>query len=426
MTFKKEKERFMDVERLIISKLTDKNEISRCWDLGVRPKIFTDLTHGRIYDFIVKYWQREAMDNAPTKQVIEREFPTFSVLDHVEESTPWLVDQLKKRHISNNVQGLMRGVARESVDDPENALSLLFDGAWDLKNAVAERSSRVNLAENMEQRKKRYTDALLTPQDGAPIGFDDIDKHTQGIRPGELACVAAYTKVGKSWTLIHSALAARKKGFTPYVATLEMSVPEFEYRFDALNSGVSYSRLQNRTLDLDELKRLDASRDELAQYGDIFVEQPDRGDRTVNDLVGRARQLGCDFILIDQLSFMNSVKEYDSLTKQYTEIIFDLKSEISSPDRGQIPCFLAVQLNRASVAEEGKRASVSNIAYSAAIEQTADCVYGLYSNKDLKNNDSMIIDILASRRSIQKSWLLEWSLNDYSKLDVRRELNDDE
>lgn len=415
----------MDLERLLLSKLTTKDEISLCWDQGLRPETFVDIIHGRIFDFIVRYWRESSLISAPTHDVLKYEFPHFSPVKDVEETTSWLIDAIKRRYASNKLQNVLRSAAKDSVDEPIAALDNLFKESWDVKNSLSKRVARSDLSQNITERAARYTDTMESPEVGAPTGFDDIDQHTKGLRAGELAAVAAYTKVGKSWTLIHSALSARKAGFTPFVATLEMSVPEFEDRFDALNSGVSYSRLQSRKLYKDELKQLSTSREELAELGHLYVEQPERGARSVQDIVGRARQLGCDYILIDQLSFMDSHKDYMSKTDKYSEIIHDLKEEIAASERGLIPCFLAVQFNRNSVAEAGKRGTINHIAYSSAIEQTVDIAYGLYTNKELKVNNSMIIDILASRRSVPKSWLLEWQLQERSVFGVRKELEDE-
>lgn len=411
----------MDIEGLALSRLLDSQVMAECWDLGLREEVFEDPQNRSIFQFIQEYWLDEQMDRTPTLEIIQHEFPGWEPIDDQEESVKWLVGALKKRLAANKAQEVMRSAAQVSVDDPNEALNILFDGSWEAKKSLLERSNRSDLSQNVDERRKRYTnqDDLL---DGVPLGLDEVDEHTRGILPGELAVVAANTKVGKSWTLIHSALEARKAGFTPYVATLEMSVHEMEERFDALSSGVGYGRLQRRELSFEEHRRLAESQDRLAELGPVYIEQPDRGERTVQYLTTRARQLGANYLIIDQLSFMESRRFYPSTTDKHAEIIHELKEDVSNTSNGKLPTFMAVQLNRAAASETAsQRGNMQNIANSSAIEQTVDVAYGLYRNKEIRANDCMVLDIMGSRRTDPKSWLLEWKLNNVSRFSVRGE-----
>lgn len=414
----------MDLEGLVLSRLLEPKVMNQCWELGLREEVFEDPQNRSIYSFIQDYWLDEQMDNAPTVDIIQHEFPGWTPLDNQEESVNWIVGALKKRLAANKAQEVMREAAKVSVDDPEEALNLLFDGAWDVKKSLLERSNRSDMSQNMEERRRRYTE-----QDdlgnGIPIGLDEVDEHTRGILPGELVAVAASTKTGKSFLLVKAALEARKAGFTPYVATLEMSVPEMEDRFDALNSGVGYGKLQRRELSFEEQKRLSESQDKLSDYGPLHIEQPDRGERTVQYLTTRARQLGADFLVVDQLSFMESRRFYQSTTDKHSEIIHELKEDISNTSNGKLPTLMAVQLNRAGASENAStRGNMQNIANSSAIEQTVDLAYGLYRNKELRANDCMVLDIMGSRRTEMKSYLLEWKLDQVSRFSVRGEYED--
>ena len=409
----------MDLEALILTKVLELDVMKECWDSGLRAEVFEDPLNREVFTFFESYWLENGMSLVPTAQAVQYEFPGWHPVDHVEESTTWLVKSLKKRLAANRAQEVMRSAAQISSDDPLKALEVLFDGSWEAKNSLLERVSRSDLAANVVERRVRYTHQK-EQGDGVPLGFDEVDEHTQGIFPGELVAVAASTKVGKSFLLVKSALEARRAGYTPFVATLEMSVEEMEDRFDALASGVGYGKLQRRELSFEEQKRLSDSQERLAEHGSLYVEQPPPGERTVQSLVSRARQLGANFLLIDQLSFMESRQFYQSKTDKHAEIIHELKEEISNDHNGKIPTLLAVQLNRAASSPDAQtRGTMQNIANSSAIEQTVDLAYGLYRNKELRANDCMVLDILGSRRTEPESWLLEWKLDDVSRFSVR-------
>lgn len=414
----------MDLEGLILSRLLNPEVMAESWDLGLREEVFEDPQNRSIFDFIQGYWLDEQMERTPTLEIVQHEYPGWEPASDEDESIPWLVGALKKRLAANRAQEIMRSAAQVSTEDPRESLDLLFDGAWEAKKSLLERSNRSDLSTNVEERRKRYSDNF-DDGDGIPLGLSEIDEHTRGILPGELAVVAANTKVGKSWTLVHSALEARRAGYTPYVATLEMSVEEMEDRFDALASGVGYGKLQRRELMFEDLRILNEAQEELSEEGSIFIEQPDRGERTVQYLTTRARQLGADFLVIDQLSFMESRRFYPSTTDKHAEIIHELKEDISSTKNGKLPTLLAVQLNRAAASENAsQRGNMQNIANSSAIEQTVDIAYGLYRNKEIRANNCMVIDIMGSRRTDPKSWLLDWRLDDVSRFEVIQEYED--
>ena len=414
----------MDIEGLVLSRLLEPNVMAESWDLGLREEAFEDPQNHSIFLFIQDYWLGEHMEKTPTVDIIQHEFPGWVPQDNEEESVAWLVGALKKRLAANKAQEIMRSAAQVSVEDPVEALGILFDGAWEAKKSLLERVNRSDMSQNADERRRRYTEQSDLAG-GVPIGLDEVDEHTRGILPGELVAVAASTKTGKSFLLVKAALEARRAGFTPYIATLEMSVPEMEERVDALNSGVGYGKLQNRELSFEEQKRLSASQDRLTDLGSLHIEQPNRGERTVQYLTNRARQLGADFLLIDQLSFMESRRFYPSTTDKHAEIIHELKEDIANTSSGKLPTMLAVQLNRAASSENAAtRGTMQNIANSSAIEQTVDLAYGLYRNKEIRANDCMVLDILGSRRTDPKSWLLEWKLSEVSRFSVIKEYED--
>ncbi len=275
---------------------------------------------------------------------------------------------------------------------------------------------------NIAERRERYGVRAESGM-GATLGIAELDAHTGGLLPGELAAVGGISKTGKSQFLVNAAVQARKAGYTPMVFTLEMARREIEDRIDAFYAGVSYNRFTHSSLDLDELRTLHAAQEELAKAGPIFVERPERGERTVALMVNRARQAGANYIIIDQLSFMDGDREYRgdrATTTKHSDIVFALKDEIARDSRGAIPCMLAVQFNRASMNE----VSLTSFANTASIEQTVDIALGLSRTADMRANRLMRLDILGSRRSDIASWLLHWDLVTTSRMAVSEQIFD--
>jgi replicative DNA helicase len=406
-----------DFERKILSHLTDSAEMTRVWEMGLRPEVFEEPINQAVFVFIMDYWYTEQMQMVPTREILEYEFPGITLQDTVEESITYLVEVLQRRYATNKLQEMIRDAASTTVEDPQGTLKGLFSNAYSAAENIVPRFARSNMATSVEQRRLRYVNRQESQGSGVTLGFPVLDHHTNGLRPGELCAVGAFSKVGKTMFLANAAIQARKQGATPLFITLEMSKEEIEDRLDAIYSEVSYNRLTHGELTTQEVFRLRAAQDEFSQLGDLYIERPMEGERTVPHIVSRTRQLGADYLIIDQLSFMEPTGQHRELTSKHAEIVATLKKEIARDSAGQIPCLLAVQLNRASL-NQAEGVGLQNFANTSVIEQTVDLAIGLSRSRDERANHLMRLDILGARRSEIQAWILRWELINETKLEV--------
>lgn len=412
-----------DIERKLLSKLLDPNECLKVWDMGLRDNAFEDLTCRAAYGWMMEYWRNANQMMAPTWVVMEHEFPTLKLELGVEETAEWMVGALQQRYLVNQAQEAMITAAKTLDADPAATVSALWRAVYDLAESTVPRTVRADMSANVEARRAWYAPPDENSAVGAPFGFPELDAHTRGILPGELAACAAYTKVGKSWMLAKATLEGRRSGFRPLVFSLEMTAKEMQKRIDALASGVSFTRLDVGDLLPQERETLHVAQDELASLGPLMVERPPRGDRTVKDMCSRARQVGADYLLIDQLSWVDGERDYTgdrALTAKHGDAVFALKEEIARESAGALPGYLAVQLNRETVRsrENGGRGELHNFANSSAIEQTVDIAIGLWRNEHMRDNNQMGIDVMGARRVDRQSWLAEWRLSERTRLRI--------
>jgi replicative DNA helicase len=408
-------------ERKLLSCLTSSEELARVWELGLRSEVFEEPVNQAVFSFVLDYWYSEQMQKIPTKEILSYEFPGVVFDDVVEESLVYLVEVLQRRYATNQLQEMIRQAASTSSDDPKGTLKSLFGNAYAAAEFLVPRFARSNMATSVEQRRIRYLERQENQGSGVTLGFPTLDHHTNGLRPGELAAVGAFSKVGKTMFLANAAIQARKQGATPLFITLEMSKEEIEDRLDAIYSEVSYNRLTHGELTPQEAMRLRSAQDGLSQLGDLYVERPMEGERTVPHIVSRARHLGADYLIIDQLSFMEPIGQHRDLTSKHAEIVAGLKKEIARDSAGQIPCLLAVQLNRASLSQ-AEGVGLQNFANSATIEQTVDLALGMSRSKDERANRLMRLDILGARRSEIQGWMCRWELISETKLEILGEV----
>ena len=414
------------IEVKLISRMTNLADITEVFNSGLRSTVFEDPLSRFVFEFMMDYFQRSAMAHAPTWIVMQEEYPQV-VLDHdVEETTEWLIGRLKQRYAANQAQTIIREAAKDSATDPVGSLNRMWQKAYEASQAVVPRTTFADMTANVEERRQRYNrDAADQNLRGVPLGLPEVDAHTRGIIPGELAAVGAFAKTGKSFLLSQTYVNALKAGLRPVMFTLEMDIPNIEDRIDCLYSGVSYSRMTSRSLDFQESARLRAAQDEIAALDLAPLARPERGDRTITYMATKARQLGADLLIIDQLSWIDADRSYSgdsALRMKHGELVSELKEEISRPSVGELPCLLAVQLNRQVMrGDSGGRGEMYNFANSSMVEQTCDLALGLWRNQEMAANNAMVLDIMGSRRSDRKCWTLAWHLNDRTEISVREE-----
>jgi replicative DNA helicase len=402
--------------------LVDPLNIKKMWDAGVRGEHYVDPLNRAVFDFSIQYWLESKMKVAPTEEVLCHEFPAFE-FDEAKETAQWISRKLKERYISNQLQDSLRDAARLTGDgEPEKALNQIFKETWAITQKTSTRVNKSDTSENVDIRWNRYLDRSTFTGDvrGVPLGLTEIDRHTNGLLPGELAVIVGYAGTGKSHMLVHTMKSLREAGKTPYLATMELSVEDMEERLDAHQSGVGYHGIQTGKMGREEWAKLKEAQERYADMGRIYIEKPRRGERTVQHIVNRARELGADCILIDQLSGMEAIGKYQSEKQAVDEIIESLKDEISEDESSMLPCFMAVQFNRESQKlKGGSRGGGQHIALSNVITEKVDIAYGLYGPKEVRVNNSMIIEIIKNRRGAPGAWLLGWSLDKKTEINVR-------
>lgn len=412
----------MTLERRLLATLLDPANIERVHDMGLSPAVFEEPLAALVYEFAVQYWLDTQMTGAPTPLAIHTQmqarFPGFTLeIPPDLEDAGWLAQALMKRFATNNVQRMVQASAVTCHEDPIGTLRALMSDAYDASETILPRHSRSDMSLNVEDRRRRYSLREQGIGTGVGLGLSEIDAVTMGILPGELCALGAFSKVGKTMMLAFAAARAREAGYNPIIFSLEMPIEEIEDRMDAMFARVSYNRLSRRKLEVPELQTLHAAQSAAASLGPMRIENPDEGERSVAHLTARARHTGSNFLLIDQLSFMEETRSYQSEKQRQASILKQLKNEIGRHSRGQLPCLLAVQLRRESL-DRKEGPELRDFADAAEVERTCDLLLALSRNKEQRMNHQMRFDILGSRRSDIGSWMLRWDLVNTTEIKV--------
>lgn len=221
---------------------------------------------------------------------------------------------------------------------------------------------------------------------GIPTGFDELDRMSGGLKPGEVFVVAARPSMGKTSFMMniveHVALVA---GRAAMVFSAEMTNHQLASRLVYSRARFNFSSLaRGARPDKGDLLRIKRATTEIAA-APIMID--DTAGISIGELRAKARRAHRDgkveFIAIDYLQLMKS-RSKQALNSREREI-----GEISAGIKAlakelHVPILLLAQLNRDSEKRTGKLKGIPRMAdlrESGNIEQDADLI-GLLHRSD--------------------------------------------
>lgn len=220
----------------------------------------------------------------------------------------------------------------------------------------------------------------LVPSGTVFTGFEDLDRMTRGLKPGELVLIAARPSVGKTaFALNIAANVCLDSHKTVAIFSLEMPAPLLVKRMLAYVGQVSLTRMDKHMgLNDSEEAKLVRAYDRLYD-AELYID--DYSMNTPSDIMSKCRRLkrehGLDLIIVDYLQLMTTGKAYESNRIQ----------AVSSMSRNMklyagalgVPIVLLSQMSRDIEKRDDHTPQLSDLRESGAIEQDADVVMFLHN-----------------------------------------------
>ena len=423
----------MDIEKSLVRHFVNIESFGDIWDKGVRSEHFFDSGVRELFEFSLDYYIRSEF-----KQVITEEFLTTKFADYfVKNDWPEeeylvgvLIEELMTKYRKSMTQSVLLQAATALDSSPEEGINIALSSLTKIQNDTSTRERIEIYGEGYERRVNEYVDNVANmaiEKRGIYFGWDELNDHMYGIQKGELAVVVGIPNVGKSWVGAQIALEAARRKQRVYFASLELRKELTLMRLDCLASGVPYGRYERGQLTPAELKRLKEAREEVMEYGEyLLIDSPSKkNERSVMELYSKAKHWGADLMVGDQLSWITTEKNYGATSNfqslQMAEVITDVAS--TNREMGMASVWLA-QFNREAMKSKKGRGGLANIGLSSQVEQIVDWAFGIGCTKEMKANEALVLDILKSRRSNLKSWMMAFELKDSTSLRVVREYED--
>ena len=423
----------MDIEKSMVRHFVKLESFDDIWAKGIRSEHFFDDGVRELFDYSVDYYIRSEFKQTVDRDFLETKFEDYFVRNEWPEEeylVGVLVEELITKYRKASTQSALLKAANALEDDPEVGISMALSSLSKIQSDTSTRERIEIYGDGYDRRVNDYMDEVSNPtkdKKGIYLGWDALNDHMYGIQKGELAVVVGIPNVGKSWVGSVIALEAARRKNKVYFASLELRKELTLMRLDCLVSGVPYARYERGQLTPNELKRLKEAREEVMEFGEyLLIDSPSRkSERSVMELYSKAKHWGADIIVGDQLSWISTEKSYGSAsnfqTLQMSEVITDVAS--TNREMGMASVWLA-QFNREAMKNKKGRGGLANIGLSSQIEQIVDMAIGIGATKEMKQQEALVMDILKSRRSDLKSWMMGFELKDRTSLQVVREYED--
>lgn len=328
-----------------------------------------------------------------------------------QEPISYYMERCRNRARYNSLtalQGRLPALIRNN--DIEEALALLRE-TTSLSNMVDVASAVISASNAFDRVMEQYrVDQGREGLRGITLGYDCIDRVTEGAQGGDIFILAARPNMGKSYLLLKAALAAHRSGRSVLFASMEMTIDQLARRMLGMESGVNPDYIR---------------RGEVSSWGEeLLVETMDvfgngapfqfvSGNlrKSVGQIDALIQEYSPDIIYIDAGYLLHSEK---GRSKDRREKISDVAEELKAValDRNR-PIFITVQLNRAGVVKKGANGKsanepgTDNLAESDVLGQIATSVILAYPPTDTMR-DKRILSMVKNRDGPLIKFLINW------------------
>ena len=250
---------------------------------------------------------------------------------------------------------------------------------------------------------------------GLSTGMRDLDTKINGLNKSDLLLVAARPAMGKSAFALNIALnVARTYKKTVAMFNLEMSREQLVMRLLANESWVDSKKLATGKLTDDEWSKISLGAAALSQT-DIRID--DNPSITVAEMNAKLRRLdNLGLVVIDYLQLMQS-SGYGKANENRVQVVGDISRSLKIMAKElNVPVLCLSQLSRAVESRQVKRAIMSDLRDSGAIEQDADSVMFLYRDEYYNENteDKGVAECIVSKNrhgetgTVKLQWIAQY------------------
>lgn len=372
------------------------------------PADFTIVAHELIWKGMIHQYKRSLPIDVITITAMLQQYNRIddvggvSYLSKVVSSVPTSVnakhyaDIVRKRSIRRRANEIGQKIAQLAMDDGVEDEEALFHEIERLTEKLRPDSS--GDMKSLADARDEYFTFLSIKDDFIFTGFPRFDEWMGGIGRGWLYILAGRPSVGKTAKMLQMMKGIAEQGAGQVLLwSQEMKRPQLLNRMMATVTGISGSRIRQKTLDESEMNRMHTAYDELEK---LPIHIWDARNVTIEEVRATARQFKrkhgkIGAIVVDYLTIMNIPQLKGETRSQAVGHVTRTAKQIAL--ELDCPFIMLAQLSR-----DGKdEPKLEHLRDSGEIEQDADIVEFLWNNPDETHRDGKVIQsIIAKGRDV--------------------------
>jgi len=354
----------------------------------------------------------------PTTFEVGDKFPIDLTHEVEEGDLDHLITLIKKRHVLQQMSPILdEGMDKVSKNEVEEALAL-FSQLDGLQAELVKEDSVKSFKLSADERLEAYYKAKES-EGSIPSMWESFDKWTGGWCEATLYVLAGFTTVGKTWSLIISALDASRKikeDECVLIVSTEMAQARISRRLDSVRYQLDFTELRDGTLSPAQEERwANAMAEEMDSPGGDVKIADSQYVNCVDDILSLCYRYKPRMVLLDGGYRLRAKGTRGDWEKQ-VRVIEELQRAVIVTN---IPWVVTTQLGDAAETGKGMTKGSTerwNVRYAKEWLINPDVVVALSQNEDLELAKEMNWQFLKLRDAEKRtaSFKTNW---DYKKFD---------
>ena len=393
----------LEAEQALIGSVMVNNDIIDEVSTFIKPAIFYDPAHVKIYEVIENLNNRGMIANPITlKNYFEKDNMLNEVggteylvkLTRFSGSTKQAIDYAKIIHemyLRRELVSISEKLSYDTLNantQEQNAESIIEGTERSLFNLAERGSFSQSFIEFKKAVDKTIEMATLAMQSdrgivGVPTGLTDLDEKLGGLHKSDLIILAGRPSMGKTALATNIAyyaaqnILSRQEKSSVAFFSLEMSSEQLSTRILSEQARIKSDSIRQGNVTEEEINRYIETSRNIYNLPLFIDETPAITIATLSNRARRIKRLnGLSLIVVDYIQLMrSSSNKNEGRVQEISEITQGLKAiakELS------VPVLALSQLSRAVEQRDDKQPQLADLRESGSIEQDADVVMFVY------------------------------------------------
>jgi replicative DNA helicase len=262
----------------------------------------------------------------------------------------------------------------DRLDDHQRIVEKVFDQGQNTLNANDQGVSDLQYSQpgdHLDEHKKRLFNRKINEKPEISIGIELVDRHTWGLRRGEVFTIAARPSIGKTSIAVSIAARMAREGKRILFFTSEMSTDTTYDRLLQVLSGVPGDKFNTGDFTFEERTLLDEAYMELKQFGERLT-ICDSTSPDITQVTRIANKIVPDLVIYDHIQHIGG--EGDSARANISRFVRGLKDIARSLNCAVLALSQIRRLYRDPKTGKEIRPTLSDLKESGTIEEESGAV----------------------------------------------------